>query len=228
MKKENTAIRLKRIMSERNIRQIDILNLSKPICEQYGVKMNRSDISQYCSGKVEPNQDKLFVLSKALNVNESWLMGYGDPEIPKPNSINNSVDRYEDQIIPIVRKRFPLLGEIACGEPIFADQGRESYIMSGTDIVADFCVKARGDSMINARIYDGDIVFIRKTDEVEDGCIYAVGIDDEVTLKRIYYNEGIFQLIPENPAYKPKVITGEALDHITILGKAVAFQSDVR
>lgn len=77
MKKENTAIRLKRIMSERNIRQIDILNLSKPICEQYGVKMNRSDISQYCSGKVEPNQDKLFVLSKALNVNESWLMGYG-------------------------------------------------------------------------------------------------------------------------------------------------------
>lgn len=62
MKKENTAIRLKRIMSERNIRQIDILNLSKPICEQYGVKMNRSDISQYCSGKVEPNQDKLFVL----------------------------------------------------------------------------------------------------------------------------------------------------------------------
>ena len=132
MKKENTAIRLKRIMSERNIRQIDILNLSKPICEQYGVKMNRSDISQYCSGKVEPNQDKLFVLSKALNVNESWLMGYGDPEIPKPNSINNSVDRYEDKIIPIVRKRFPLLGEIACGEPIFADQGRESYIMSET------------------------------------------------------------------------------------------------
>ena len=114
MKKENTAIRLKRIMSERNIRQIDILNLSKPICEQYGVKMNRSDISQYCSGKVEPNQDKLFVLSKALNVNESWLMGY------------------EDQIMPIIRRRFPLLGEIACGEPIFADQGRESYIMSET------------------------------------------------------------------------------------------------
>lgn len=228
MKKENTAIRLKRIMSERNIRQVDILNLTKPFCEQYGVKMNKSDISQYCSGKSEPNQDKLFVLGKALKVSESWLMGYGDPEIPDHQQNQDLPSNYKDQIIPIVRKRFPLLGEIACGEPIFADQGRESYIMSGTDIVADFCVKARGDSMINARIYDGDIVFIRKTDEVEDGCIYAVGIDDEVTLKRIYYNEGIFQLIPENPAYKPKVITGEGLDHVTILGKAVAFQSDVR
>lgn len=226
MKKENTAIRLKRIMAQRNLRQIDILNLTKPFCEQYGVKMNKSDISQYCSGKVEPNQDKLFVLGKALNVNESWLMGYGDPEIPGMMQ-KNALLGYEDQIIPIKKKKFPLLGEIACGEPIFTNIDRESYIMSGTDISADFCVKARGDSMINARINDGDIVFIRQTDEIEDGCIYAIGIDDEVTLKRVYYDSGIFQLIPENPAYKPRLITGEELDHITIIGKAVAFQSDV-
>ncbi len=76
MKNTNTANRLKEIMSERNLRQVDILNMTKPYCERYGVKMNKSDISQYCSGKVEPNQDKLFILSAALNVDASWLMGY--------------------------------------------------------------------------------------------------------------------------------------------------------
>lgn len=76
MKETNTATRLKEIMSDRNLRQVDILNLAKPYCEQYGVKLNKSDLSQYCSGKVEPNQDKLFILSSALNVDVSWLMGY--------------------------------------------------------------------------------------------------------------------------------------------------------
>lgn len=79
MKKENTAIRLKKIMDERGIRQVDILNLAAPFCEKYNVKMNKSDLSQYCSGKTEPNQDKLFVLGAALNVNEAWLMGYDVP-----------------------------------------------------------------------------------------------------------------------------------------------------
>ena len=79
MKKENTSTRLKKIMSERNLRQVDILNSTRPYCEKYGVKMNKSDISQYCSGKTEPNQDKLFVLGMALNVSEAWLMGYDVP-----------------------------------------------------------------------------------------------------------------------------------------------------
>lgn len=79
MEKENTAIRLKKIMDERGIRQVDILNLAAPYCEKYNVKMNKSDLSQYCSGKTEPNQDKLFVLGVALNVNEAWLMGYDVP-----------------------------------------------------------------------------------------------------------------------------------------------------
>lgn len=79
MKKENTSIRLKKIMSERNIRQVDILDMVKPYCEAYDVKMNKSDISQYVSGKVEPSQDKLVVLGMALNVNEAWLMGFDVP-----------------------------------------------------------------------------------------------------------------------------------------------------
>lgn len=79
MKDSNTQNRLKKIMEMRNLRQIDILNLVLPYCQEYGVKMHRSDISQYLSGKSEPNQDKLFVLGLALNVSEAWLMGYDVP-----------------------------------------------------------------------------------------------------------------------------------------------------
>ena len=88
MEKENTSTRLKKIMSDRNLRQVDILELCKPYCQKYDVKMNKSDISQYVSGKVEPNQDKLFILGCALNVNEAWLMGYNVPM---------ERDSYEDQ-----------------------------------------------------------------------------------------------------------------------------------
>lgn len=101
MKKENTAIRLKRIMSDRNLRQVDILNLTEPYCKKYDVKMNKSDISQYCSGKTEPNQDKLFILGIALNVSEAWLMGYDVPmgrnefkDVPKNTHL--SFDNVED------------------------------------------------------------------------------------------------------------------------------------
>lgn len=76
MKKANTSDRLKQIMNERNLKQVDILNLSLPICSKYNVKMNKSDISQYVSGKVEPSQEKLVVLGLALNVTEAWLMGF--------------------------------------------------------------------------------------------------------------------------------------------------------
>ena len=79
MARENTAMRLKTIMEERNLRQVDVLNLCKPFCEKYKIKMNKSDISQYCSGKNEPMQDKVYILSKALNVSEAWLMGYDVP-----------------------------------------------------------------------------------------------------------------------------------------------------
>lgn len=79
MNKENTSIRLKKIMSDRNLKQVDILDMTKPYCIKYDVKMNKSDISQYVSGKVEPNQEKLFILAKALGVNEAWLMGFDVP-----------------------------------------------------------------------------------------------------------------------------------------------------
>ena len=111
----------------------------------------------------------------------------------------------------------------------FSNEGRESYVEAGTDVKADFCLRARGDSMVGARILDGDLVFIQRDAELESGQIYAVAIDDEATLKRVYYDakSQVLQLMAENSKYAPLIYTGETLDHVHILGKAVAFQSDV-
>lgn len=88
MKKENTALRLNKIMKERNLRQVDILERVKPFCIKYDIKMNKSDLSQYVSGKVEPSQEKLVVLGMALNVSEAWLMGFDVPMGRNNNDTN--------------------------------------------------------------------------------------------------------------------------------------------
>ena len=92
MKKYTTSDRLRQIMNDRNLKQIDIINLAKPYCEKYGIKLGRNDLSQYVSGKVEPGQYKLYVLGQALNVNEAWLMGY---EVPMERDYKAVVSREE-------------------------------------------------------------------------------------------------------------------------------------
>ena len=101
MKKENTSDRLKQIMSDRNLRQVDILEMCKPYCQQYNVKLGRNDLSQYVTGKVESGQKKLTVLGMALNVSEAWLMGFDVPmgrnEFKDvPQNTNLSFDNVED------------------------------------------------------------------------------------------------------------------------------------
>jgi repressor LexA len=123
-----------------------------------------------------------------------------------------------------------VLGDIACGMPIYADEKHESFVSVSDKFDADFCLTARGDSMIGARIYDGDIVFIRSQSTVENGEIAAVILGDEATLKRVYYypDEEKLILSPENPKYAPLVYIKNELNDIKILGKAVAFQSAIR
>ena len=232
MKKYTTSQRLKQIMTERNIKQVDILKNAEPFCKKYDTKLNKNDLSQYVNGKVEPGQQKLTILGLALNVNEAWLMGYDVPQMRDikygNETIEDLTEKY-DNIKPIKLKRFPMLGEIACGQPIFANEDREHYIMADMDIDADFCLTAKGDSMINARINDGDVVFIKEMPIVENGDIAAVIIDDEATLKRVYYypDQGKLVLNPENSAYEPLVYIKDELNHIRILGKAVYFMSIV-
>lgn len=215
--------RIKQGMELRNLKQVDII-------EKSGI--NKGALSSYISGKYAPKQNNIYKIAKALNVNESWLMGYDVPIERKSKSESKDDIFSIPGILPIQTKKFPLLGNIACGEPMLADQRFEGYIEAGTEIKADFCVKAVGDSMINARILDGDTVFIKKQDDVENGEIAAVLIDCEATLKRVSKNvPGYLQLMPENPNYEPIIINLKELDEsvqIKIIGKAVAFQSNVK
>lgn len=184
--------------------------------------VGRSAISKVENGDRDISQSMIAKYAEALNVTPAYLL-YGNDIEP--------AERYEQYgLMPVKLKRFPLLGEIACGEPLFAGEDRESYVESGTDIHADFCLKAKGDSMINARIRNGDIVFIKSQDTVNNGEIAAVIIDDEATLKRVYYypDKGKLVLVPENSDYEPLVYVGEELNQIRIIGKAIAFQSDVK
>ena len=181
--------------------------------------ISRQAYSNYESGKRQPDNTTLSEIADFFGVTVDYLLGRD----------NESLASYHN-IFPVVKKRFPLLGEIACGEPIYANEDRESYIESGTDIKADFCLKARGDSMIGARIMDGDIVFIKEMPIVDNGEIAAVVIGEEATLKRVYFYPEQKKLVlnAENPKYEPLVYIGDELNEVRILGKAVAFQSDVR
>lgn len=211
--------RIKKAMELRDYTQADLVRLSG---------IDKGQLSSYLSGRYKPKQDNIFLLSKVLNVNEAWLLGYDVP-MEKSSSYVDSAPSFKD-VSPIKKHYFPMLGSIACGQPIVANEVFESYVMTDMDVSADFCLTARGDSMINARIFDGDVVFIRKQDTVQNGEIAAVAIDDEVTLKRVFYypEEQSIRLQAENPQYAPKTYSGEQLDHIHILGKAVFFQSIVR
>ncbi len=193
------------------------------LAELLGYK-SRSSINKIeVEGRDIP-RSSVIKFAKALDVTPAYLMGWEDE--PKPEQ--SLYDRF-DNLHPVKLKRFPLLGEIACGEPIYAEEDHESYVSADADIRADFCLKAKGDSMINADIHDGDVVFIRSQSMVENGEIAAVIIEDEATLKRVYYDRenNRLQLIAENPKYAPLVYTGEELNYICILGKAVTLMREL-
>lgn len=194
------------------------------LAELLGYK-SRSSINKIeVEGRDIP-RSSIVKFAQVLGVTPSYLMGW-EEETSEPDALEVLMEKY-DNIKPVKLKRFPLLGEIACGEPIFADEDRESCVMADMDINADFCLTAKGDSMINARINDGDIVFIKEMPMVDNGDIAAVIIDDDATLKRVYYypEDNTIQLIAENPKFKPLIYKNEELDQIRILGKAVYFMS---
>lgn len=194
--------------------------------EELAQKLNisRSRIGMYETGQREPDFKTLELIADFFNVDIDYLMG----RTTKTTILPESLPSYPN-VFPIKTRKIPLLGEIACGQPIFCTEDRESYVEAGTDVKADFCLRARGDSMVGARILDGDVVFIQKDASLEAGQIYAVAIDDEATLKRVYYDETaqVLQLLSENAKYPPMIYSGEKLDHVHILGRAIAFQSDV-
>lgn len=181
---------------------------------------DKSMIAKIEKGNVDLPQSKILAFANVLETTPGELMGW-DYEAEPTETVDN--------IYKLDKIKLPMLGKVACGEPIYADEERESYVMVGTDIKADFCLQCQGDSMINARIHDGDIVFVKKTDIVENGAIAVVIIDDEATLKRFFYyrEQNLVILKPENPKYQDIILTGEQLNQVKVIGRAVAFQSDV-
>jgi repressor LexA len=183
------------------------------------VGTSKQTISRYENGIISNiPPERILSLAEALYTTPSVLMGWEyDTEPHSEEQQNNRA------------KRLPMLGEIACGNPIYASEEYDSYISVTGDVDADFCLKAHGDSMTGARIFDGDIVFIRKQSLVNNGEIAAIIINDEATLKRVYFypEDGKLILCPENPRFAPLVFIGSELNDVKIIGKAVAFQSAV-
>lgn len=182
------------------------------------VGVGKSTVRKWENGDIENmKRDKIALLSKILKLSPLTFIT-GEVEYGTP-----------DNIIPLPKmKKIPLLGTIACGEPILAAENIEALINADENLNADFALRCKGDNMINARIFDGDIVYIREQPDVEDGEIAAVLIGEEATLKRVYKYPSKVVLRPENPLYDDMIYSKEEMNEVRILGKAVAFLSAVR
>lgn len=188
----------------------------------------KSSVNMYERGDREPGLESLETIADFFNVDMDYLLGKSDVQnrfLYTPASDAESV-ALPDNIIPMPKTyKVPLLGTIACGEPILAAENIEDDVDIPEHIHANFALRCKGDSMINAHIHDGDIVYIRQQPAVNNGEIAAVLIGDEATLKRVYVYEDHAVLQPENPSYEPLVYFGETMSTVRILGKAVGFTS---
>lgn len=202
--------RLKLAMDQKEISQSDLAKATR---------ITQSSISDWIRGKYLPKQDKVDLLSKALSVSPAYLMGWEEPEL--------DLSSIPDVILPVRMKKIPILGEIACGEPIFAEENYEGFFLLDKNLPeADFILTAKGDSMIEANIHSGDLVFLRIAQDVENGTIAAVLIEDDATLKRVNKSDGTLILQPCNNKYPPIIITEEDHKNVRILGEMVGVYSE--
>lgn len=206
LKNSTFAKRLAKAMEIRSMTQTDLHNLTK---------INKSSISTYLKGEYEAKQDKVDLLSRALRVSPAWLMGY---DISMDGMSTGFDETTLPGYIPISKRKIPLLGTVAAGEPIFADENIEEYLPIDDTIHADFALHVKGNSMIGANIHDGDIVLVRKQNDVDDGQIGIVLKDDEATMKRVYHGKDHLTLIAENPDYAPIICSAETCSFCKILG----------
>ena len=186
------------------------------LAKKLGYK-SRSSINKIESDSRNLTQSKIKAIADALDTTPSYIMGWEEePVFSHPD------------ILPIETKKIPIIGSMACGEPIYEEEDFEAYVVVGAQIKADAAVRAKGDSMINARIHDGDLVFIKYQPIVENGEIAAIWVDDGFTIKRVYRYGDTLVLRPENPDYDEMIYTENDGVAIKIIGKAIAFQSDVK
>lgn len=187
---------------------------AETVAERLGVspatiyRYEKNDIKKFPTEILEP-------LAKVLHTTPAYLMGWQE---------DNQV--LFNGVLPVPKMvKKPRLGTIACGEPILAQENIETYDDVPERIKCDFTLICKGDSMVNARINDGDVVYIKQQSAVDNGEIAAVLIGDEATLKRVYLYEDKIVLQPENTKYAPLVYSKEEMNNVRIIGKAVGFTS---
>lgn len=207
------------------------INRMKSLREEKGLNMKEAAAAlqlpyttyrNYEQGLREPNSETLVQIANFYGVSVDYLIG---------RSANRNAVLYNQRPVPIPpgflpppkMKKVPLIGDIACGDPITAEQNVADYLDVPEDVHCDFCLRCHGDSMIDAHIQDGDVVYIHCQPEVNDGEIAAVRIGDEATLKRVYYDGQNLTLMPCNSAYRPRTYSGPELDDIQIEGRMVGF-----
>lgn len=215
MNTETMYDRIKRLREEQDMSQDDL-------AKKCGYS-DRSTISKIEKGERNLPGSKIKIIAEALNVKPSYLMD-GENNIP-------DFDVFSIKgVLPLPKtSKKPRLGVIACGEPILAEENIEDYDDVPDDMKCDFTLLCEGDSMINARIFDGDIVYIRKQPQVENGEIAACLVEGEfetkATLKRFYKYDDKIILQSENPAYPPFVYVKEEMNRVRVIGKAIGFTS---
>ena len=219
MSKRSTrcAERIAQALIETNTKQSEL-------CRRTGIP--KSAMSQYIKGSFEPKQDRIYKIAEALGVSEAWLMGF---DVPMKKMISNNIGMPSGfQPVPKTVKR-PRLGVISCGDPINSEENFDGYDDVPDMFDCDFTLVCEGDSMIGARICDGDIVYIKQQPTIENGQIAAVLIDgEEKLLKRVYITEESIILQAENPAYPPRSYHKEDMNRVSIIGKVVGFTSYVK
>lgn len=167
--------------------------------------------------------DKVDAIAKRLKVSPAYLMGWEEQPTPKPTSHTPIPPGFQ----PMPKMDWvPLVGRIACGTPITAEENVEQMVCVPSRWHSTFTLTCKGDSM-EPRIHDGDLVAIRSQPEVEQGEIAAVRIGDEATLKHVYLHENFIELRPENPAFESIILTKEEMNTVVIEGKAVGFCRDI-
>ena len=201
------------------------------LAKRMGYK-SRSSINKIEMGENDIPQSKIVQFAKALETTPGDLMGW-DTEKSAPQTTEKNPNTFDifsiPNILPVpemVAK--PLIGTIACGTPILAVENVEDRVMVPKDIRCDFVLRCKGDSMINAMIMDGSLVYVREQPDVENGEIAAVVIEDEsdchvATLKRVYKTATSITLMPENNRYAPSVFMLDEMNRVRILGVVVAW-----
>ncbi|MDU1315675.1 S24 family peptidase [Anaerococcus hydrogenalis] len=202
--------KLKAIRTENNMSMEELKNI---LNYKYDLNISKSMISRWENHKSEPLNTYLSAYAREFNLDLNDLL-----DIEDKNDLSNIPG------IKIIKKfvTVPVLGVIACGEPIFCNQNYDNILQIDADLGRpDFSLTAKGDSMIDAGIDDGDIVFFKNTSIVENGKIAAVIIDNTTTLKRFFKNDHEIILQPENKTYSPIIIREDDGQEVRVLGEMV-------